>query len=265
VSYTWQEPIDFQAKTRLYADDLDVLANDLRYLRQQLNVIWPVGIMLLWPADPPAPANWVICDGQVYANGSFPALAAVLGNRWGGTPGASFAVPDMRGRAPIGVGQGVPNLTQRALGTLLGVETVTLAVAQMPLHAHTANDHSHSGTTNDQDRNHQHWANLPEVGNHRHGTEDGDTGFRFVISHGGGVDRLSASGTGGTGTPVTVSRMNEVGGHGHDGWVDAANTGHLHGFGTGGASNRGMDNQGGNAAHDNMQPSSVTNFIIRAA
>src|SRR5262245_63039868 len=84
-----------------------------------------------------APTGWLVCDGTVYNNTSWPALAQILGNTFGGTAGTSFAVPDLRGRDIIGAGQG-SGLTNRVLGASGGAETVTLTVAQMPSHNHTA-------------------------------------------------------------------------------------------------------------------------------
>lgn len=280
MPYSWQDPVDFQPKTRLYADQLDEIVNDLYYLREQLGIIWPVGLMVAWPADPPAPANWVLADGTIHANGNWPALAAVLGNRWGGTPGVSFAVPDMRGRAPVGAGLGA-GLTNRALGTILGVETVALTLAQAPAHGHTVNDHTHSGTTADQDR--PHWHGLEghhhNIG-HWHLAHIANVKYManaVMHTHGGGagVTAEASSPNDGFAGQVSVNVDGNANGaqggqniSGREGWHTGAqngNTGHLHTFGTGWASNRGTDSQGGNAAHENMQPSAVTHFIIRAA
>lgn len=65
------------------------------------------------------------------------ALYSLMGCQWGGDCRTSFAIPDMRGRAPIGVGQG-PGLSGITLGMWRGSEEVTLALSQLPSHSHTA-------------------------------------------------------------------------------------------------------------------------------
>lgn len=46
------------------------------------------------------PAGWLPCDGQLLAAEAYPALFALLGMRFGGDGVATFALPDLRGRAP---------------------------------------------------------------------------------------------------------------------------------------------------------------------
>ena len=67
----------------------------------------PPGALIPWaPAvytTTTPPAGYLFCDGAVYANGLYPQLAALMGTTYGGTPGVSFAVPDMRfGKSIIG-------------------------------------------------------------------------------------------------------------------------------------------------------------------
>jgi microcystin-dependent protein len=54
-----------------------------------------------------APEGWALCDGSLLPiNGQYEALYAVIGATYGGNAEASFALPDFRGRGPIGAGQG---------------------------------------------------------------------------------------------------------------------------------------------------------------
>ena len=67
----------------------------------------PTGSLLPWaPAvytTTTPPTGYLFCDGAVYANGLYPALAALMGTTYGGSAGVSFAVPDMRfGKSIIG-------------------------------------------------------------------------------------------------------------------------------------------------------------------
>jgi microcystin-dependent protein len=86
-----------------------------------------------------APEYYTLCDGRPLPVQQNQALFAVIGYRYGGS-GATFNVPDLRGRMPIGMGTGVnPALTTRQLGQSGGTETVTLNATQIPPHTHTYN------------------------------------------------------------------------------------------------------------------------------
>ncbi|HCQ16454.1 MAG TPA: phage tail protein, partial [Cryomorphaceae bacterium] len=53
-----------------------------------------------------APRGWAFCAGQLLAISQNSALFSLLGTTYGGDGRTTFALPDLRGRAPIGVGQG---------------------------------------------------------------------------------------------------------------------------------------------------------------
>lgn len=83
-----------------------------------------------------APAGWAFCDGSLLIRADHPALFAVLGETYGAGDGSTtFALPDLKGRAPIGEGAG-SGLTNRKLGDKPGAETVILDVTQLPAHNH---------------------------------------------------------------------------------------------------------------------------------
>lgn len=82
-----------------------------------------------------APRDWALCNGQLLAISEHAALFSILGTTYGGDGRTTFALPDLRGRTPIGTGQG-SGLTDRTLGTKGGAETVTLNTSQMPSHTH---------------------------------------------------------------------------------------------------------------------------------
>jgi microcystin-dependent protein len=86
-----------------------------------------------------APKNWAFCQGQILSIAQNTALFSILGT--------TFALPDLSGRVPVGVGQG-PGLTPRQLGEINGTETVTLTTAQMPMHNHTVNAVTTEGNQN---------------------------------------------------------------------------------------------------------------------
>jgi len=82
-----------------------------------------------------APVGWAICDGQLLPISENAVLFALLGTTYGGDGQTTFALPDLRGRAPLHQGQGI-GLSLRFIGEALGSENVTLLASQMPLHAH---------------------------------------------------------------------------------------------------------------------------------
>lgn len=83
-----------------------------------------------------APRGWAFCHGQLLSIAQNTALFSLLGTTFGGNGQTTFALPDLRGRTPIGAGQG-PGLSNISLGQISGTETATLLATQMPQHIHT--------------------------------------------------------------------------------------------------------------------------------
>ncbi len=82
-----------------------------------------------------APRNWAFCQGQLLSIAQNTALFSLIGTIYGGDGRTTFALPDFRGRVPVGEGQG-PGLSDYQLGQMSGTEQSTLTVAQMPSHTH---------------------------------------------------------------------------------------------------------------------------------
>lgn len=85
-----------------------------------------------------APRGWAFCDGSLLSIAQNTALFSLLGTTYGGNGQTTFGLPDLRGRAAIGFGQG-PGLSNYSQGQTAGTETVTLIPTQMPQHTHGAN------------------------------------------------------------------------------------------------------------------------------
>ena len=83
-----------------------------------------------------APRGWALCDGQILPINQNQSLYSLLGTTYGGDGRTTFALPDLRGRAPIHEGQGA-GLSSRSLGSRFGDERVTLTTAQVPSHNHS--------------------------------------------------------------------------------------------------------------------------------
>lgn len=82
-----------------------------------------------------APRGWAFCDGRVLPVSENDALFSLIGTVYGGDGRTTFALPDLRGRIPLGQGQG-RGLSERVVGQSFGTETVTLLATQMPAHNH---------------------------------------------------------------------------------------------------------------------------------
>ncbi len=83
-----------------------------------------------------APRGWAFCDGRLLSISEYDVLFAIIGTTYGGDGQNTFALPDLRGRVPIGAGQG-PGLSNQVIGERAGVESVALTTSQMPIHNHT--------------------------------------------------------------------------------------------------------------------------------
>ena len=82
-----------------------------------------------------APRGWAFCQGQILSIAQNTALFSILGTTYGGNGQTTFALPDLRGRTPIGQGQG-PGLPSVTLGEMAGSPTQTLTISQIPAHTH---------------------------------------------------------------------------------------------------------------------------------
>lgn len=83
-----------------------------------------------------APRAWALCDGQLLPINQNTALFSIIGTIYGGDGRTTFALPDIRGRAVIGPGNG-PGLPSYREGQKGGTETNTMTVATMPSHTHS--------------------------------------------------------------------------------------------------------------------------------
>lgn len=97
-----------------------------------------------------APRGWAFCEGQLLPINQNQALFSILGTTYGGDGRTTFALPDLRGRAPVSAGNG-PGLSDRRLGARFGVETVTLNTTQIPQHNHTASTTAQIAVSTDAD------------------------------------------------------------------------------------------------------------------
>ena len=81
-----------------------------------------------------APRGWAACDGQILPINQNQSLFSLLGTTYGGDGRTSFALPELRGRAPMHIGNGGGHTVN--LGERSGAENHTLAVNEIPSHNH---------------------------------------------------------------------------------------------------------------------------------
>ena len=76
------------------------------------------------------PVGWMFCSGQLLPISENETLFNLIGTTYGGDGQSTFGLPDLQSRVPIHQGNGV------ILAEQGGVESVTLTVAQIPVHTH---------------------------------------------------------------------------------------------------------------------------------
>lgn len=89
-----------------------------------------IGEIRLFAGNYP-PVNWEICAGQLLPISNNTALYAVIGNIYGGDGRSNFALPDLRGRVPVGYGT-APGLTPKIIGQRGGTESNVITQNQLP-------------------------------------------------------------------------------------------------------------------------------------
>jgi len=88
------------------------------------------------------PKGWALCAGQLLPINQNQALFSLLGTTYGGDGRVNFALPDLRGRAPMHMGQGF------TLGQRGGEENHTINQSEMPAHVHFATADAKAGDAN---------------------------------------------------------------------------------------------------------------------
>jgi microcystin-dependent protein len=84
-----------------------------------------------------APRGYALCDGQLLPIAQNQSLYSLLGTTFGGNGSTDFALPDLRGRAPIHPGTASSGARYQA-GQAGGEERQSLTPDQMPPHHHQA-------------------------------------------------------------------------------------------------------------------------------
>ncbi|MDG3040597.1 phage tail protein [Roseicyclus marinus] len=81
--------------------------------------------------------GFALCDGALMSIASAQSLYSLIGTTYGGNGTTNFALPDLRGRVPVGQGA-APGASTYKLGQRAGSEATTLTPGNMPAHTHSA-------------------------------------------------------------------------------------------------------------------------------
>ncbi len=92
------------------------------------------------------PSGWAPCNGQLLQIASNQTLFAVIGVFYGGDGRTTFGLPNLKGRVPLGQGQGA-ELSPYDVGQSGGEEDVTLVAQNLPAHSHNLVATTNPGTT----------------------------------------------------------------------------------------------------------------------
>lgn len=76
------------------------------------------------------PKGWAFCNGQLLPINQNQALFSILGTTYGGDGRVTFALPNLQGRMPVHVGNGI------VLGEQGGETAHTLNISELPAHNH---------------------------------------------------------------------------------------------------------------------------------
>lgn len=92
------------------------------------------------------PRGWRRADGAILPFAQYQALGSLLGDMYGGDGSKTFALPDLRGRVPLGYGKDEFG-NAYGMGAVGGQEAVGLTVSQLPAHTHDLHACTQVGTT----------------------------------------------------------------------------------------------------------------------
>jgi len=87
------------------------------------------------------PKGWALCNGQTLPINQNQALFSLLGTTYGGDGVRTFLLPNLQGRVPVHVGNGI------VLGESGGETDHTLGIGEIPAHRHVVHVNASEGSS----------------------------------------------------------------------------------------------------------------------
>ena len=209
----------------------------------------PMGVVQAWAGlATNVPVNYLLCDGSAYSPTAYPELFALIGTMYGGTAAAPL-LPDLRNRVPVGQGA---NFAHADTG---GAKTVSLTTTQLAAHQHGMS-HTHAidppVTATSTVADHQHGPGTLAGYYSLRSDDDSGTAAKGSLEYTYSAFNKFTS-------PVVINSGLTAAAGAHSHTVDIAS------FISGAASATLTGSTGNGAAHENMPPYLVLNYIIKAA
>jgi microcystin-dependent protein len=187
--------------------------------------LMPVGSMFPY-AGSSAPSGYLLCRGQTLSRTTYAALFAAIGTSYGAGDGSTtFAIPDLRGRVPAGADD-IGN-SNRLTSSYFGADSHNLGA--------TGGSESHTLTT-------------AQLASHTHSNSLNDPGHSHGVTLSNGATAVLTL-TGGSGTVTGGGTSSSAGLSVNSNTTGATITNAAAGSGN---------------AHNNVQPTIITNYIIFA-
>jgi microcystin-dependent protein len=211
----------------LSTTELNYVDGTTSSIQTQINTNTPVGVVNMWVTNV-APTGWLLCQGQAVSRVTYGSLFTVLSTTYGAGDGSTtFNLPDLRGRVPMGAGTG-RNVADNA------------NLTARTLGAKVSDDESVTLTA----------AQIPD---HTHTTPATNTGGQS-----NGHDHLVRYGTG-SGSNTRLNASSQFSSSVAIPSIDDNNQDHTHLL----PAMTTNSSSAGNGSHNNTQPSTVINFIIK--
>jgi microcystin-dependent protein len=202
----------------------------------------PIPVGIIYPyAGSTAPSKYLLCDGSAVSRTDYSDLYDVIGTTYGAGDGSTtFNIPDLSGKVIVGVS------STHTLGSTGGEESHTLLETELPSHVHEVPKHGHGNDIAVKTPQLSHSITQPAFTYNKPGSTT-----KFLTASGG-----TAAYTGTSSATATRSTSVAITAHAATACTKSGSISDKAAFNT--------NTTGSGAAHNNMQPYQVINYIIYA-